>query len=69
MHFHDNLHSFINKEKEEEQYFAQSILRVMPKRYMQRYFQERSEDPDYKVYAYQMHLPTSSEEEEANLRV
>ena len=45
--FHDSLHSFINQEKEEDQKFAQSILRVIPKRYMQRYFQERSEDPDF----------------------
>ena len=50
INFHDSLHSFIKKEKEDQR-FAQSILRVIPKRYMQRYFQERSEDPDFKIYA------------------
>ena len=46
VHFYKNLHIYLKTEKADDSKFRQSILQNLPKSYLQRYYQERSEDPD-----------------------
>ena len=47
--FYPNLHSYIKAEKSDDLKFVQNILRCLPKSFMQRYFQERNDDPDFRL--------------------